>query len=227
MSNGMTSSAGRLAGFLLYLMGSFALLSPSAALSGEQALVRSRVLLELDLPEGLPAEKGQSLALNGLIDHIMALDDLAFKQGASATAVVAGQGPEGLYVDVDGLRCQEASRLVETKLLDHDEVEIGLVGTEPLLRSWDVERAVRTQEGHVILLLREEGAKRFRDLTARHIGESVYVQLGENGHREVIPIGAVIDSGRIQVRQENVPADFALRTVLGYRARIAGCTERK
>lgn len=227
MSNAMMPSAGRLTGLLLCLLGSFALLSPNAALSEEQAFTRSRVLLELDLPEGLSAEKEQTRALNRLIDRIMALDDLALEQGASATAVVAGQGPEGIYVDVDGLSCREASRLVETKVLNHDEVEIGLVGAEPLLRSWDVERAVRTQEGHVILLLRREGAKRFRDLTARHIGESVYVQLGENGHREVISIGAVIDSGRIQVRQENVPADFALRTILGYPARVAGCTGRE
>ena len=227
MSNAMVSSAGRLTGLLLCLLGSVALLSPNAALSEEQAFTRSRVLLELDLPEGLSAEKEQSQALNRLIDRIMALDGLALEEDASATAVVAGQGPEGLYVDVDGLRCQEASRLVETKVLNHDQVEIGLVGAEPLLRSGDVERAVRTQEGHVILLLRQEGAKRFRDLTARHIGESVYVQLGENGHREVISIGAVIDSGRIQVRQENVPADFTLRALLGYPTRVAGCTGRE
>lgn len=112
-------------------------------------------------------------------------------------------------------------------MLDQDAIEIGLVGAEPLLRSWDVERAVRTQEGHVILLLREEGAKRFRDLTARHIGESVYVQLGGDGHREIISIGAVIDSGRIQVRQENAPEHFVLRAILGYPARITGCTERE
>jgi len=73
----------------------------------------------------------------------------------------------------------------------------------------------------------EEGAKRFRDLKAHHIGESVYVQLGKDGDREVIPVGAVIDSDRIQVRQDNVSADLSLRTLLGYPARVAGCTERK
>jgi hypothetical protein len=224
----MTSSASRLTGLLFYLLGSLALLSPSAALSEEQALTRSRVLLELDLPEGVPAEKEQSRALNRLIDRIMAIDDLALEQeDASATAVVAGQRPEGIYVDVGGLGCQQASLLVESKVLNHDEIEIGLVGAKPLLRSWDVENAVRTKEGHLILLLRPEGAKRFRDLTAHHIGEPVYIQLGGDGHREVISIGAVIDSGRVQVRQENVPADFALRTILGYPARVAGCTERK
>ena len=39
----------------------------------------------------------------------MALDGLALEPGVSATAIVAGRSPEGMYVDVDGLQCPEAS----------------------------------------------------------------------------------------------------------------------
>jgi hypothetical protein len=226
LSAAMTFSAGWLKGLLLCLVSGFTLFFASSALS-EQVFTHSRVLLDLDFPEGLTAEQGQSRVLKRLIDRIMALDDLTLEQGVSARAVVAGEGPEGIYVDVDGLSCNEALRFVEGKVLDQDPIEIGLVGTEPMLRSWDVKRAVRTQEGDVILLLRQEGAKRLRDLTARHIGESVYIQLGENGNREVISIRAVIDSGRIQVRRENVPTDFARRPTLGYPAQVAGCTEQE
>lgn len=197
-------------------------LAADTALSG-QAGTRSRVVLNLDFPEGLTVEQEQEKALNRLIDRIMALDDLSF-DGLSARSVVAGQEIDKIYVDVDGMECQEAMRLVERKVLDREPIEIGLVGSKPLLQSWDVESAVKTQGGHAVLLLRDEAAERFRKLTSQHIGESVYVQLGAADNREIIPIQAVIASGRIQVRSENVPADFFRQPVLGYPARVANCS---
>lgn len=207
---------------LLGFVGVLLCLAAGTAPSG-QAETRSRVLLKLDLPESLSVEKGRESALNRLIDRIMALDDLNL-DGVSARSVVAGQEIGKLYVDVDGMECQEAMRLVEEKVLDRDPIEIGLVGSPPLLRSWDVERVVKTQGGGAILLLRDEAAQRFRELTSQHIGESVYVQLGAADKREIILIQAVIASGRIQVRPEDVPADFFRQPVLGYPARVAGCS---
>lgn len=209
--------------FLVYTGGILSLLLASSGLA-DASLARSRVLLAFDVPKDAPAGKEQARVLSHLVDRTMALDGLALEPGVSATAIVAGRGPEGIYVDVDGLQCPEASLLVEEKLLDRNRVEIGLVGQEPLLQMKDVERAARTQDGDLILVLREEGSKRFRDLTANHIGESAYVSFGEGRQRAVISILTAIDSGLIQIDRKDVPKPFLLRAILDYRAQIADCS---
>jgi hypothetical protein len=180
----------------------------SSVAAADQTAACCAVLLDREAGSGVQQDDAGSSEWDRF--ELELLDRIRWnaEHGITATPVFVVTRRGETLVEVAGLSCEQAKKLVENQLLGGHRIALSLAHDDLILDESSVAAIARGSDGAVHLALTKAGTNRLRKVTRENVGKDVVVRVDGVALAEPIRIATEITSGRVSLRGDLLPSEF-------------------